>query len=117
MKGDGGETKPKQKTKLKKKKPLKKQTQQQQHTHIHKPNKTTAFLAPPKPDGRWYGTSKTQPQAFVYLALSVIWLCSLLLGNTNLPTKEASDVLESYLGAAFGGAVPKDHRTQEEGTG
>jgi hypothetical protein len=30
-----------------KKKIKKKQTQQQQHTHIHKPNKTTAFLAPP----------------------------------------------------------------------
>lgn len=30
-----------------KKKTLKKQTPQQQHIHIHKPNKTTAFLAPP----------------------------------------------------------------------
>lgn len=31
----------------KRKKTLKKQTAQQQHIHIHKPNKTTAFPAPP----------------------------------------------------------------------
>ena len=61
------------------------------NTHTHKNQQNHSFPCSPKPDGRWYGTNKTQIQAFVYLSLKVIWLCGPLQGNTNLPTKEMTD--------------------------
>lgn len=75
----------------KEKKKRKEKTQTNNNNNTHKTNKTTVFLAPPKPDGRWYGTNKTQIQTFVYLTSNVIWLCGPLQGNTNLPTKEMTD--------------------------
>lgn len=76
-----------------------------------------SFPCFPKPDGRWYGTSKTQTQAFVYLALGVIWLCSPLQGNSNLPSKEMMNWSHTLGQALEELCLGVGHRTREDATG